>query len=113
MRYHAAVLIRSSSGMTRRLTLSPFLPDDKITLFFSASPEAQSIMVRAARELASKDDLIVISRKEYEALLGLKKFKEFKPTLAPKRALLKAEVNFKKGKTLSYHELVKKLGFTN
>ena len=65
------------------------------------------------RELASKDDLIVISRKEYEALLNLKKFKEFKPTTAQRKALLQAEGNFSQGKTLSHNELVKKLGFTN
>ena len=29
------------------------------------------------RKLAQKDDLIVVPRKEYEALLELKKFKEF------------------------------------
>lgn len=69
--------------------------------------------VAIPRKLASKDDLIVISRKEYEALLDFKKLKEFKPNIAQKRALALAESNFSKGKTLSYNELVKKLGFTN
>ncbi|OIP74736.1 MAG: hypothetical protein AUK06_03060 [Parcubacteria group bacterium CG2_30_36_18] len=64
------------------------------------------------KKLAGKDDLVVIPRKEYEALLVFKKFKEFTPTLAQKKALLKAESNFRKGRTLSYYELVKKLGFT-
>jgi len=64
------------------------------------------------KKLASRDDLIVIPRKEYEALLELKKFKEFFPTVAQKKALATAEMNFRKGKTFSYNELVKKLGFT-
>lgn len=57
-------------------------------------------------------DVVVIPRKEYEALLGLKKVKEFKPTPAQKRALARAENNLQRGSTLSYHELIKKLGFT-
>lgn len=65
------------------------------------------------KKLANRDDLIVIPRKEYEALLELKKIKEFVPTSVQKRALAKAESNFRKGKTLSYRELVKKLGSTS
>ena len=65
------------------------------------------------QKLSKKDDLIVVPRKEYEDLLELKKIKEFIPTPAQKRALLRAENNLKQGKTLSYNELVKKLGFTN
>lgn len=67
--------------------------------------------VTIPKKIAGKDDLIVIPRKEYEALLELKKIREFTPTAAQKKALARAEVNFRKGKTLSYHELVKKLGF--
>lgn len=65
------------------------------------------------KKLAEKDDLVVIPRREYEALLQLKKFKEFNPTPTQKKALLKAEVNSRKGKTLSYEELAKKLEFAN
>ena len=64
------------------------------------------------KKLANKDDLVVVPRREYQALLELKKFKEFKPTAAQKKALTGAENNLRKGKTLSYNELVKKLGFT-
>ncbi|MBI4692372.1 MAG: hypothetical protein HY773_03010 [Candidatus Terrybacteria bacterium] len=64
------------------------------------------------KKLAAQDDLVVMPRKEYEALLILKKFTEFIPTPAQKKALFRAESNFRRGKTLSYHELVKKLGFT-
>ncbi|MBI3421243.1 MAG: AbrB/MazE/SpoVT family DNA-binding domain-containing protein [Candidatus Sungbacteria bacterium] len=38
---------------------------------------------------------------------------EFTPTVAQRKALIKAEQNLKTGKTLSYHELVRKLGFAN
>jgi len=65
------------------------------------------------QKLAGRDDLVVIPRREYEALLELKKFKEFKPTPAQKKALTQAESNFRRGKTLSYYGLVKKLGFTH
>ncbi len=63
------------------------------------------------KKLAAYDDLVIIPRKEYKTLLVLKKLKEFNPTPAQKKALLRAENKFRKGKTLSYHELVKKLGF--
>ena len=63
-------------------------------------------------KIASRDDLVVIPKKEYEALLILKKYKEFKATSAERKALTQAENNFKKGRTLSYHELVQKLGLT-
>ncbi|MBI4160300.1 MAG: hypothetical protein HY506_00135 [Candidatus Yanofskybacteria bacterium] len=70
-------------------------------------------IITIPKKLVKKDDLVVVPRKEYEALLGLKRFKEFSPTATQKRALLRAESNFRKGKTLSYHELAKKLGFTD
>lgn len=65
------------------------------------------------KKIASRDDLIVIPRKEFEALLELRKFKEFSPTAIQKKALAKAESNFRNRKTLSYHELVKKLGLAS
>ncbi len=60
-----------------------------------------------------KDDLMIVPRKEYEALAELRKTAEFAPTAAQRRALAEAERNLKAGKTLSYHELVRKLGFAN
>lgn len=50
------------------------------------------------KKIASQDDLVVIPRKEYEALLHLKKFKEFLPTNAQRKALLRAEQNFRQKK---------------
>lgn len=69
--------------------------------------------VTISKKLAKRGDFIVVPRKEYEALLELKKIKEFIPTVAQKKALARAESNLKQGKTLSYNEAVKKLGFTN
>jgi len=58
-------------------------------------------------------DLVIIPRKEYEAFLKFKKIKEFSLTVTQKRALVKAEKNLKQNKTLSYDDLVQKLGFTD
>lgn len=69
--------------------------------------------VTIPKNLARNDDLVVIPRKEYEELIELRAVKEFVPTTAQKKALIRAEVNLKKGKTLSYNELVKKLGFAS
>lgn len=66
--------------------------------------------VTIPQKLANRDDLVVISRREYEAL---KHFSEFRPTRAHKTALAKAERNLRRGKTLSYHDLIEKLGFAN
>ena len=43
----------------------------------------------------------------------LAKTGEFSPTKAQKRALAKAESNLNKGKTLSYGDVARKLGFAN
>lgn len=70
-------------------------------------------MVTIPKNLAKKGDLVVVPKKEYEALLELKKMKEFAPTAAQKRALVAAENNLKRNKTFSYNELVRKLGFAD
>ena len=71
------------------------------------------VNVTIPKKLAQKGDLVVIPRREYEALVRLKKMREFTPTALQKRALVKAEKNFKGGKALSFYELSRKLGFTN
>jgi len=65
------------------------------------------------RKLTRQGDLVVVPRKEYEALTELRKTAEFAPTGAQRKALTKAEQNLKAGKTFSYHELVRKLGFAS
>lgn len=69
--------------------------------------------ITISKKLLKSGDVIIIPRREYEALLELKRIREFKPTNVQKKALLKAQDNFKKGKTLSYNEFVRKSGFTN
>ena len=69
--------------------------------------------VTIPKQLARRDDLVVLPRKEYEALLAGKKIKEFTPTVTQKKALAKAENNLKKGKSLSFNQLVNKLGFAD
>lgn len=66
------------------------------------------------KKLAKTGDLIVLPRREYDTLLLLRRrLNEFSPTVAQKRALLRAENNLRRGKTLSYNELRKKLEFTD
>ena len=65
------------------------------------------------KNLAGKDDLVVIPRREYEALLAFRKIREFVPTAAQKRALIQARKNRKEERYLTINELRKKLGFTN
>lgn len=70
-------------------------------------------VITIPKKLAKRDDLVVIPRGEYEALLGFQKIKEFTPTPTQKQALARAENNFQKGKTLSYNELIKKMESQN
>ncbi len=60
-------------------------------------------------------DLVLITRKEYEELLRekLKNVKEEPMTPRLREAFKRAEKNLKAGKTLSFDELSRKLGFTN
>lgn len=69
--------------------------------------------VTIPKKLAQNGDLIVVPRKEYEALIELSAIKEFTPTKIQKQALVQAEANLKNRKTLSFHELAQKLGFAN
>ena len=65
------------------------------------------------KNLAKMGDLVLVPRKEYENLLKRRVVKEFTPTQTQKRALTRALKNMRAGKTLSYNEFVRKLGFRN
>ena len=65
------------------------------------------------KKLTQNDDLIIVPKKEYEALIELRTIKEFAPTKAQKKALINAEANLKSRKTLSFNELAQKLGFAS
>ena len=69
--------------------------------------------VTIPKALSRMGDLVLVPRKEYESFLEFKKIREYTPTLAQKKALIKAELNFRKGKSLSYDEFAAKLGFKN
>ena len=58
-------------------------------------------------------ELVAIPREEYEEFLQLRKIYEFQPTAAQKKALEQSRKNRKQGKTMSLHELGKKLGLRN
>lgn len=70
-------------------------------------------LITIPKKLLQKDDLIVVPRREYEALLKRRISREFAPTAAQKRALKRAMGEYRTGKTLPYDELVRKLGFRN
>lgn len=65
------------------------------------------------KDLSRHGELVVIPRKEYEALRSFKRVSEFAPTLTQKRALMQAEKDLAEHKTLSYNELVKKMGLAD
>lgn len=69
--------------------------------------------VTISKKLTNRDDVVVISRKEYNELLELKKIREFMPTTAQKKALTRARKNRKTGNHFTIDELRKKLGFTH
>jgi len=68
------------------------------------------VILTIPKKLAKKDDLVVIPKREYEALLELKKIREFTPTATQKRALARARKEYKAGKYLTFNELKQKLG---
>jgi len=57
------------------------------------------------KEFSEKDDFVAVPREEYEALLELRKVKEFTPTAADKKALARGRKNFKEGNYISADEL--------
>lgn len=72
-----------------------------------------TLMITIPRTLVRKGDLVVIPRREYEALRALKNIREFAPSPAQKKALVRAERHLRQGKALSYDELVSGLGITH
>lgn len=67
--------------------------------------------MRMAITVDKSKNAVAVPRKEYEAFLVFRSFRKHTPTSAQKKALFRAEQNFVKGKTLSYNDLVKSLGF--
>ena len=71
------------------------------------------ILVMSVVNISSKvtkgEDLVILSKKEYEMLSELKKIYEFAPTAAQKKALTKARDNRARGKVLTLNEIKSKL----
>ena len=65
------------------------------------------------KALVQEGELVLIPRKEYAALLRLKKAREVQPTAIQKRALARAQRNLKRGKTLTYDAFARALGITD
>lgn len=105
--------VQSRAGLATSEKRSPKMLSWSCDVLMASVTIIDMNTITIPKKIAAQGDFIVVPRKEYEALLKLKKFKEFNPTATQKKALLMAEQNFRKGKTLSYHELVKKLGFGN
>lgn len=65
------------------------------------------------KELAKKDDLVIIPRKEYEEFsqwrTAMKSFPTFTSTAAQKRDLKKAREDYRKGNYMTLDELKRKL----
>ncbi len=71
-------------------------------------------VITIPKNIAKQGDLVILSRKEYEALLGgkVKKLKEVQLTSVQKKALLEMRKEVKKGKSLSFNGLQKEVDLT-
>lgn len=69
-------------------------------------------IITIPKKMTAKDDLVVLPRKEYEALLRLRPrmITEVVMTQPQKLALQKARKNLAQGKSLTLNELKRKLG---
>ena len=60
------------------------------------------------KQLTKGEELVVISRREYEQFSQLREtfgqFKEFMPTVAHKRALKRARADYRRGRFLTHDE---------
>ena len=65
------------------------------------------------KRVVAQGDLVILPRKELEALLKHRSSIIFSPTASQKKALARAERNLQRNKTISFHELVKTVGLAN
>lgn len=70
-------------------------------------------LITIPKKLAQKGDLVVVPRREYETLLKTRVIREFTLNATQRKSLARAMKNLRAGKTLSYNEFVRKLGFNN
>ncbi|MFH1170484.1 MAG: hypothetical protein V1704_02905 [Candidatus Vogelbacteria bacterium] len=70
-----------------------------------------NMVATISKQVTKGEELVVIPRREYNELQEFKRIREFTPTLAEKRVLKKARLDYKKGNYLTIDELRQKLGF--
>ena len=66
------------------------------------------IVITIPRKLASRDDLVVIPRKEYESLKA-RVVPEVRMTASEKKALARARKALKEGRTIPYEDVRREL----
>jgi len=62
------------------------------------------------QRLIKNDDLVIIPRREYEALVESRAIKEFIATSADKRKLVRARKNLRSGKYITLEQLRHEMG---
>jgi PHD/YefM family antitoxin component YafN of YafNO toxin-antitoxin module len=65
------------------------------------------------KKVTRGDELVVMSRKEYERLISSRIIPEYEATPREKRELARARRDMAAGKFMTIDELKKKLGFTS
>ena len=72
-------------------------------------------IITIPKQAVAKDDLVIVSRREYEDLLHFKArtIREVPMTRQQKLALKRSRKNLTQGKFLTIHELKRKLGIKN
>ena len=77
----------------------------------------RAMTAKALLKQMEKKGFVMVPRDEYEELITYKRFlgpiKEYTPTKAELRDLARARKNYREGKTMSFDEFSKKLGFKN
>ncbi len=70
-------------------------------------------VITIPKRTAQKDDLVIISKMEYENLLRIADTEGDELTVSQKKALIQSRKDLKMGKLLSYKDVARKLGFSN
>ncbi|MDP3735689.1 MAG: hypothetical protein Q8R39_04705 [bacterium] len=89
------------------------LVERSVPTYYLAGKKAETVdklVEEGPREYREGRTRKITSLAEYNALRGRAPRSEFVPTAAQKRALARAENNFRRGRTLTYGEFSKALG---
>jgi hypothetical protein len=69
-------------------------------------------VITVPKEMAQYIDLVILPKREYDELRARTPVCDFVPTVTQKRALARAENNFRRGRTLTYDQFAEALGGT-